>query len=117
MPISASLIAQCLRPQFVWDNKCTGKWLLANAGRDVFFQKDLGILVFINLANIYECPADEVRFLIAVDPTNFTFYTEKLDTILRYSGQSEFEMWRRKQVYTKTGLVKNILLINHGVKS
>lgn len=117
MIITANIIEKSLRPQFVWDHKSTGKWLLANAGRDLYFQKDLGILVFINVAMIFNCPLEEVRFLVGSDDLNFMFYCGKLEVIQKEKAQSGFELWRLRQIKIKTGLVKNIITCNYGIKS
>ena len=116
MPISAGLIEKSLRPQFVWDNKSTGKWLLCNIDRSEFFQKDLGILVFINLAIIYECLAPDIQFLIGVDNADFSFYVAQLEFIQTYEGESQFNTWLQQQVRIKTQLTINLIYFRHGIK-
>ena len=116
MPISALLIEKCLRPQFVWDNKSAGKWLLCNTDRSEFFKKDLGILVFLNLGNLYKCPEIQIQSLIWANNTNFDFYKTQLQLIQSYSGDTAFNIWLKRETHVKTQLAVNIMYFNYGIK-
>lgn len=106
--VSLEIITSCIRPQFVWDHKSSGKWLLANVGRELIFDKDLGILVFIHLATIHELPLEELRILVHTDQESFRLMKESLFEILNQPS-TKFQLWQRKQILVKSGLVVNLI--------
>ncbi len=108
MIVSLEIITFCIRPQFVWDHKSSGKWLLANVGRELLFDKDLGILVFIHLATIYELPLEELPKIVHTDQETFRLLKESLFEIIN-KPSTKFQLWQRKQILVKSGLVVNLI--------
>lgn len=114
--LSANQIAICIRPQFVWDHKSTGRWLLADTGRDDYFQKDLGILVFINLGFMYKCPLSQVQSILAIDDHSLRLHCNKLEVVLTWDNLDIELEWQRQQITTKTGLTKNLIYWKYNIK-
>jgi len=117
--LTAKQLSICLRPQFVWDNKSAGKWMLANVAREhEYFQKELGILVFINLAIVTGVPLTEVQQVIGISDVEMDILRRQLSNIMLhdYDHVTQYQNWRRNQVNIKTGLCKNLIAFNFGIR-
>ena len=107
------LIEICIKPQFVWDKKNINSWLLTDFSRDEFFCKELGILVFLNVCNIYSIPKHQIQFSLNVTFAQYDYFSDKLQHIKTAFPTSAYSVELQRALIRKTGLVINMVKIYH----
>ena len=109
MIISLNQIITCLRPNFLWDKK-TCRWFLHKQDRgEEFFCKEIGILVFIKVAEQYGFKPGTVINHIGVEDMAYKLI---LDDILAGNSKLDIDIWKQQQVIIKSSLVHNVIKCN-----
>ena len=114
--IDIEMIGACVRSQFCWDLKSANRWYLRSLDRDDFFCKDMGIMVLMNVAQLYKVEPVKISKYLVIPNDKERFLNEWMAKILVFQPESDYEKWLRQTLIVKSGLTKNLVFYKYGVK-